>query len=89
VVDRCSASTQPVGTVTETYEVVLANILAPVLIDLATEIADRVAPRGVLILAGLIEEQRERVLAAYEGFSAEQTDNQGEWVGLTLRRPLR
>jgi ribosomal protein L11 methyltransferase len=89
VADRCTASTQPVGTVTETYEVVLANILAPVLIDLATDIADRVAPGGVLILAGLIEEQRERVLAAYEGFSVEQTEHQGEWVGLTLRRPLR
>ena len=88
VADRCTASTEPVGEVLGTYQLVLANILAPVLIELAVEIANRVAPGGVLILAGLIEEQRERVLAAYPGFALEHTEHQGEWVGLTLRRPL-
>lgn len=87
VADRCSASTEPVGEVKGTYQLVLANILAPVLIDLAVDIANRVEPGGVLILAGLIEEQRQRVLAAYPGFTLEHSEHQGEWVGLTLRRP--
>jgi ribosomal protein L11 methyltransferase len=86
--DRCSASTEPVSQVVGSYEVVLANILAPVLIELSAEIAARVSLRGSLILAGLIEEQRERVVAAYRGFVVEHTDRQGEWVGLTLRRAL-
>jgi ribosomal protein L11 methyltransferase len=88
VADRCAASTEPVGKVVETYQLVLANILAPVLIDLAVDITNRVEPGGALILAGLIEEQRERVLAAYPGFALEHTERQGEWVGLTLRRLL-
>ena len=84
---RCRASTESLSEVSGTYELVLANILAPVLIALATEIANRVTPGGALILAGLIEEQRERVLAAYPAFVVEHTEYQGEWVGLTLRRP--
>jgi ribosomal protein L11 methyltransferase len=85
---RCSASTEPVNEVARNYELVLANILAPVLIELSTEISARVSPGGALILAGLIEEQRERVLAAYPDFVAELTQHQGEWVSLTLRRAL-
>jgi ribosomal protein L11 methyltransferase len=88
VADRCAASTEPVGDVVDAYQLVLANILAPVLIDLAVDVANRVEPGGALILAGLIEEQRERVLAAYPGFLLEHTEYQGEWVGLTLRRLL-
>jgi ribosomal protein L11 methyltransferase len=86
--DRCSASTVAVAEVAGSYELVLANILAPVLIELSVDIARRVSPGGVLILAGLIEEQRERVLAAYPGFVTEHTEQQGEWVGLTLRRQV-
>jgi ribosomal protein L11 methyltransferase len=88
VAERCCASTEPVGQVAGSFHLVLANILAPVLIDLAVDIAKHVVPGGVLILAGLIEEQRERVLAAYPGFVLEHTEYQGEWVGLTLRRLL-
>jgi ribosomal protein L11 methyltransferase len=86
--DRCTASTEPVGKVSGEYELVVANILAPVLIDLSSEIASRVAPGGALILAGLIEEQRARVLLAYADFAVEYTEHQGEWVGLTLRRSM-
>jgi ribosomal protein L11 methyltransferase len=85
---RCRASTESLSQVSGTYELVLANILAPVLIELSLDIAKRVAVGGALVLAGLIEEQRDRVLAAYPSFVVEHTDHQGEWVGLTLRRPL-
>ncbi len=88
VADRCRASTEPIADVTGTYGLVLANILAPVLIDLSVAIAARVTPGGVLVLAGLIEEQRDRVLAAYPDFEVEHSEHQGEWVGLTLRRSL-
>ena len=87
VSDRCTSSTEPIGEVKGSYELVLANILAPVLIGLASQIAARVTPGGALVLAGLIEDQRERVLAAYPTFGVEHTEHQGEWVGLTLRRP--
>ena len=83
-----NASTDPVGVVEGTFDIVVANILAPVLIALADEITRRVTPGGRLILAGLIAEQRPAVVAAYErqGLRLANVSHNGNWVGLTLTR---
>ncbi len=84
-----TASTSPVADVAGTFDVVVANILAPVLILLAEPVSGRVRAGGHLILAGLIEEQRAAVVDAYQRYglrlSAVSTD--GNWVGLVLERP--
>lgn len=46
-------------------DLVLANILAGVLIDLAPLIIAHIRPGGRLVLSGLLEEQQQAVLAAY------------------------
>lgn len=74
------------GTAVDPCEVALANILAPVLIEHASTIAVAVAPRGTLVLAGLVEEQRGRVLAAYPGFALVDERRDAPWVALVLRR---
>lgn len=51
----------PAGTV----DVLLANILANPLIDLAENLAARVRPGGTIVLSGILEEQGEAVAAAY------------------------
>jgi ribosomal protein L11 methyltransferase len=47
------------------YDLLIANILAGPLIDLAPALAGALAPGGRLILAGLLERQAEAVAAAY------------------------
>lgn len=47
------------------YDLILANILAAPLIGMAGDVAAALAPRGVLVLAGLLNGQRRRVVAAY------------------------
>jgi ribosomal protein L11 methyltransferase len=47
------------------YEVVVSNILAQPLIQLAPVLAARTAPRGALALAGILESQAAEVAAAY------------------------
>ena len=47
------------------YDLVIANILAQPLIDMAPSIAAAVAPRGVLLLAGLLDSQAGIVARAY------------------------
>jgi ribosomal protein L11 methyltransferase len=47
------------------YDVLVANILAQPLIELAPRLADLVKPRGALALAGLLEVQAEEVARAY------------------------
>jgi ribosomal protein L11 methyltransferase len=70
---------------------VLANILAPVIIDLYKDgLGDLVAPGGYLILSGILDHQAERVLAAgtEAGFKALQTARQEDWVALVMEKPI-
>jgi ribosomal protein L11 methyltransferase len=91
VSDRLIVSATPLGELPgERFPLVLANILAPVLIELAPAIAARVAPGGALLLSGVQRPQRVRVLDAYGRAEpalelvGEATD--GDWCGLWLAR---
>ncbi|WNO54435.1 50S ribosomal protein L11 methyltransferase [Stakelama saccharophila] len=67
------------------YDLVLANILAGPLIDLAPAIADALAPGGVLVLAGLLERQRAGVARAYRRQGLRVAGRiHGEWPTLRL-----
>ncbi|MCU0761218.1 MAG: 50S ribosomal protein L11 methyltransferase [Steroidobacteraceae bacterium] len=46
-------------------DLLLANILSSPLVELAPRLAGRLAPGGSLVLAGLLDEQAEEVIAAY------------------------
>lgn len=68
--------------VPETSRLVVANIEASVLVPFAAEVVKKVVPGGALILSGILLEQREAVIAAYEllGFVCDRADTEGEWV---------
>jgi len=69
--------------------VVLANILAPVLIRLFDAgMADLVSPGGVIILAGILEEQAQGVKASAEahGLKFVEQRQSGDWVALVCRK---
>jgi ribosomal protein L11 methyltransferase len=70
------------------YDLVFANILKGPLIDLAPAMARYVAPAGKVILSGILHEQADDVIAAYEaqGFCRETRDEHAEWTTLVLAR---
>ena len=70
------------------FDLILANILAGPLIELAADIADALAPGGRLILAGLLQGQAEAVAAAYRrrGLMLTGRIEQGDWPTLVLRK---
>lgn len=47
------------------FDVVVANILAQPLIDLATQLLVHLSPGGTLVLSGILEQQANAVIAAY------------------------
>jgi ribosomal protein L11 methyltransferase len=70
------------------YDLVIANILAGPLIDLAPALAGALAPGGRLILAGLLDHQAGAVSAAYRRqrmLPAGRIDR-GDWPTLVLRK---
>jgi ribosomal protein L11 methyltransferase len=70
------------------FDLVIANILAQPLIELAPAIADVTAPGGTLILAGLLDTQAEAVAGAYRrrGFRLTASPQRGDWPTLTMRK---
>ena len=61
----------------------LANMLASPLIELASYFADLTLPKGHIVLSGILAEQAENVLAAYkENFDIEIWKQQDDWICL-------
>ncbi|MCQ4242115.1 50S ribosomal protein L11 methyltransferase [Stutzerimonas stutzeri] len=65
-------------------DVVVANILAGPLVELAEQIGERVKPGGLLALSGILAEQAEEVRAAYAAqFDLDPTAEKDGWVRIT------
>jgi ribosomal protein L11 methyltransferase len=67
------------------FDVVLANLMAPLLIERADELAALCAPDAVLILSGLLTEDVDAVSQAYGRFGAVEARTDGEWAALRVR----
>lgn len=68
-------------------DVLAANILAGTLVELAQKLARRVVPGGMIVLAGILESQTERVAAAYAPhFDALELTARDGWARLAGRR---
>ncbi|MEL0617189.1 50S ribosomal protein L11 methyltransferase [Cobetia marina] len=72
------------------YQIVVANILAGPLVELAPQIAGSVAPGGLLALSGILAPQAGDVLEAYReaGLIMEEPTERDGWVRLNGQRPL-
>ena len=70
------------------YDLIIANILAGPLIELAPAIGTALAPGGRLLLAGLLDSQADRVAAAYrrQGLMLSFRVDHGEWPTLAMRK---
>lgn len=66
------------------YDLIVANILAGPLIDLAGHLKRALAPGGVAILSGLLAEQAESVLYAHRPLALLRRYPRNEWVTLLI-----
>jgi ribosomal protein L11 methyltransferase len=68
------------------FDLIIANILAGPLVELAPDFAKALAPGGTVILAGLLDTQADTVASAYEALGLMlQERGSGEWPVLVLR----
>lgn len=68
------------------FDLVIANILAQPLIDLAPSVASAIAPGGTVLLAGLLAAQEATVVDAYRehGFEPTHRIQRGDWPALVM-----
>lgn len=67
-------------------DVVLANILAPILIEESEKISTATISGGLLVLSGMRTEQAERVLHEFAEFTEIQRDEMDGWTAVALRK---
>ena len=70
----------------ERFPLVLANLVAAVLVELAPRLAAHLAPGGTLLASGIIEPKADAVVAAMRaaGLAPASRHDDGEWVTLRL-----
>jgi ribosomal protein L11 methyltransferase len=71
-----------------TYDIVVANIIARVLVEISEQIVASVGDSGTLVLSGIIDSKEESVVERYRALGFERTDRlqMEDWIGHIWRR---
>jgi ribosomal protein L11 methyltransferase len=77
----------PCAEVAGAFDVVVANILAPVLISLAGELGRLTARHGHLVISGVLASRYAHVVEALAPMVVECVDEADGWAAVTLRHP--
>ena len=72
----------------QTYDLVVANLTAPVIIQMAASLCRCVLPEGLLLLSGILKGEVEEVVKCFQAhyFKDLDTWNMEEWRAILLRR---
>ena len=72
----------------QSFDLILANILANPLMDMAQGIIDHLAPSGILVLSGILLSQADQVAQAYTdlGLPEPELTSAQEWACLIFKR---
>ncbi len=72
------------------YDIVVANILAPVIVLLTGEVGPLLKQGGIFITSGILDQREAEVLEAFRQhadiWEVLEVNHQGEWVNVTARR---
>jgi ribosomal protein L11 methyltransferase len=88
--DRITVGQGSIDTVSsQRFDLVFANIIASVLIDLAPQLCAALAPGGELLASGIIDERVDAVRGALiaVGLAIVESRREGDWWLLVARRP--
>jgi len=76
----------PISETQERYDVIVANIVADVLVFIASDLKKRLREKGILILSGIMDKYEEKVLRAYKEYELHERIVENEWVTLILTK---
>ena len=85
VASRVHVSTTPLAEIDGSFDVVVANMLAPALLSLADDLVRVVAPDGALVISGLLTARAEHVVDALAPLRAVERRTKEGWTAITLR----
>ena len=71
---------------TQSYDVVIANIVADVLGMISSDIFKGLKDDGVVILSGILDKYEEKVIKSYKKFKLKERITKDEWVTLIMTK---
>ena len=74
----------PINDTDEKYNVIIANIVADVLVFIASDLKKRLHEGGILILSGIMDKYEDKVLRSYKTFDLTERIVENEWVTLVM-----
>lgn len=88
--DRVRVSSDPLERIEGTFDLVIANIIAPVLFRLSDDLAAKVKPGGHLILSGILVEETNAMAASFRDLGLQERGRTVEngWSCLHLEHPI-
>jgi ribosomal protein L11 methyltransferase len=86
--DRIWVEAAPLGSLRQQFALILANITAPDLLELAEALAGRLISGGALIISGFLADDLPAIQARYLALGLKETGvlTEENWVSLILRR---
>ena len=86
---RVEVSTTPLRDIEGTFDVVLANILSSILVDLRDLLAAHVRPGGRIVLSGILAGEADYLARVYAeaGLIEDERLTDGDWLCLVCRKP--
>jgi ribosomal protein L11 methyltransferase len=87
--DAFTFSTTPLDRVEGAWPLVVANIIAPILLELCEQLIAHTKPGGTLVLSGILAEQMPAIRAAFSPHMQEVSEaHLGLWHAIHYKRPL-
>lgn len=71
-----------------TYDIVIANIVADVLIMIASDLKKSLNENGTLILSGILSNYKDKVLNKFKQFEIIEIVTKGDWVTIALKQKV-
>ncbi len=87
--EMIAVSVTALAEINDNFDLICANILHDVLVEMAPDISQRLTDNGRVVLAGILQgEQEENIIQVYSrlGLSLRQKAYEEEWVALLLSR---
>jgi len=82
--DRIEVSVDPIGDVAGTFDIVLANVLAPALISMSADLKRLTAPHGWLVVSGVLTGGYDHVAGAMQPMRVADARHLDGWSAITF-----
>jgi ribosomal protein L11 methyltransferase len=75
-----------IGDAPQTYDIIIANIVADVLTFIANDIFKKLRDDGTVILSGILDKYEEKVIQSYRKFTILERIPEDEWITLVMKK---